>query len=440
MQSRWSTAHAQFVSNEKNDSELQKSWKDWLAFLYAPNRLWADCEVYLGSKSPRIRNHLADGMTSLFPIEATSKIEIRWSREIPTNKRFLLSFALISLPKHISSNHVISSPELHQPKLQLIFRMGTKVDSGKLDPQIGDFLNNQVLDFISVKEGKYWVGNNLHSTSSPIHQCVVGPFRISPYPVTQSLWVKMGLQNHSKYKGATRPVENISFYDAIQFCNRLSLYHDLLPYYSIQIAEEFEQKYTDSSKYILSDHIEDIILNTDANGYRLPFEQEWEVAVRGDISEEEMRALSRKRNSTIDLKEYFLNPKPKDGRHSLEDQLLDWNAYGWFSQKTGTRPVGLLEPIGDGLYDAIGNVFEWCYDAYVSYSSQIEEVQLRLRNQKISIMQKQHISTQAKDDLRIVRGGSWSLSQAFAHPSARFAQPSKRKSSSIGMRLVRNGS
>ena len=139
MQSRWSTAHAQFVSNEKNDSELQKSWKDWLAFLYAPNRLWEDCETYLESKSPQIRNHLADGMTSLFPIEATPQIEIRWSREIPTNKRFLLSFVLISLPKHISSNHVLSSPELYQPKSTTYISNGNKVDLEKLDPQIGDF-------------------------------------------------------------------------------------------------------------------------------------------------------------------------------------------------------------------------------------------------------------------------------------------------------------
>jgi formylglycine-generating enzyme required for sulfatase activity len=250
----------------------------------------------------------------------------------------------------------------------------------------------------------------------------------------------MGLQNHSKYKGATRPVENISFYDAIQFCNRLSLHYDLLPFYNIQITEPFQQKYTDASKYIRPDHIENVILNFDANGYRLPFEQEWEIAVRGDISEEETRAKSRKKNSTIDLKEYFLNPQPKDGRlFSGEQQELDWNAYGWFSQKTGTRPVGLLEPIGKGLYDAIGNVFEWCYDTYVSYSNQIEEVQLRLRSEKITIFQKQLVTLNTKEDLRTIRGGSWSLSQAFAHPSARFAQPSKRKSSSIGMRLVRNG-
>ena len=120
MQSQWSTAHAQFVSNEKNDSVLQKSWKEWLELLYTPNRLWTECEVFLESKSSQIQNHIADGMTSLFSIEGTSKIEIRWSRDIPTNKRLLLSFALISLPKYLTSNHVISSTELKFSSRQIL--------------------------------------------------------------------------------------------------------------------------------------------------------------------------------------------------------------------------------------------------------------------------------------------------------------------------------
>ena len=102
---------------------------------------------------------------------------------------------------------------------------------------------------VLVSAGECMVGNN--------HVSLTNPFLVGEYVVTQALWEHVMGSNPSHFKGANRPVENVSWFDAIDFCNALSEYEGLEPVYTV----------VDST----------VDCNWDANGYRLPTEAEWSM-------------------------------------------------------------------------------------------------------------------------------------------------------------------
>ena len=132
--------------------------------------------------------------------------------------------------------------------------------------------------------------------------------------VTQTLYIRIMKTNPSYFKGANKPIESVSWYDAIEFCNALSEY---LGYERVYIR--------DGSS---------VTWNENANGFRLPTVEEWQYAARGG----------------------------QNYRYSGSDNL---DSVGWYNGNSGqtSHPVAQKRPNGYGLYDMSGNVWEWCWDS-----------------------------------------------------------------------------
>lgn len=143
----------------------------------------------------------------------------------------------------------------------------------------------------------------------------VEPFQMCRYPVTRSLYAEVMGKERPAEGEALHPVQNVSWLDAVSFCNRISSRLDLPEY------------------YIFNSDGDDALGSGTAAGFRLPSEAEWEFACRAGT---------------------------RDPRYG------DLEEVAWYEGNSGgkTQPVGLLQPNNWGLYDMLGNVWEWCEDVY----------------------------------------------------------------------------
>ena len=179
------------------------------------------------------------------------------------------------------------------------------------------------------------------------HQVTVSSFHMAKYDVTQSLYQSVMGSNPSQFTGdPNRPVEQVSWYEAIEFCNKLSE------------RDGLQKVYTISGTNVTADW--------SANGYRLPTEAEWEYAARGG-----QQGVSK----------YHV--------YAGSDDL---DQVGWYKDNSGltTHPVGQKAPNALGLYDMSGNVWQWCWDWYDDYSGSV-----------------QNPRGASSGDSRVIRGGGW---------------------------------
>ncbi len=180
----------------------------------------------------------------------------------------------------------------------------------------------QKLSMVSIPQGKFIMGASAKEKDSsdrerPVHQVKVAEFLIGEYPITQIQWRKVAKLpqvnrelklNPSHFKGDKRPVESVSWLEAIEFCDRLSAYT--------------------------------------GKQYRLPSEAEWEYACRGNTR------------------------SPFAYGETLTSELADYaSTYAYATEtgvayRKGTTDVGTFMPNAFGLYDLHGNVREWCADPW----------------------------------------------------------------------------
>ncbi|MGR9108539.1 MAG: formylglycine-generating enzyme family protein [Gammaproteobacteria bacterium] len=189
-----------------------------------------------------------------------------------------------------------------------------------------------LLDMVEIPGGSFLMGSSRDDSSAykdefPQHRVTVSPFLMSRFPVTvrdyRTLMEKTPSEWTETETDEKSPANYITWFQAIDFCNALSTHEGFEPCYEIQ--GEF------------------VKWRRNAEGYRLPTEAEWEYAARAGLSSV-----------------YFFG----DGASDLGD-------YAWYSGNSGKKvhPVGELKPNPFGLYDLLGNVWEWCWDWFGDYDN-----------------------------------------------------------------------
>jgi len=211
----------------------------------------------------------------------------------------------------------------------------------------GDTRVEPTTEMVRLPGGRFVMGDKDEVDATP-HEVAVSPFYMDKHLVTQEQYRRVMGDNPSRWKGDRNPVEQVRWSDAVKFCNARSRLEGLQPCYDLETWQ----------------------CNFEANGYRLPTEAEWEYSCRAGTQTP-----------------YFFS--------SDASKLGD---YAWFDKNSGGRPqpIGQKRPNAWGLYDMIGNVWQWCNDFYkVDYYS--ESPQENPRGPK-------------EGDNKVVRGGAWKFS------------------------------
>ncbi len=257
------------------------------------------------------------------------------------------------------------------------------------------FLNIQdesfLLEEILISGGEFMMGDDNEEGfgMAPAHKVVITkPFYISKYEITQENWDKIkaiiGKDHNSYHKGPNYPVERVSWIDACKFCNALSQ------------KERFQKVYEINGN--------EVTVNWDANGYRLPTEAEWELAARGGSN--------------------WKFGKSNDGNDAQIDKIAWHND----NSQNQTHEIGTKEPNAFGLYDMLGNVKEWCWDWYdADYYSTLGDVTFDPKGSDV------------KDAGRALRGGSYTDDKLKCTVYYRWSNdPTVQGEFFMGFRVVRN--
>ncbi|MCK5153733.1 MAG: formylglycine-generating enzyme family protein [Spirochaetales bacterium] len=232
--------------------------------------------------------------------------------------------------------------------------------------------------FVLVRGGTFQMGSADISNAKPVHSVTVSSFYMSKYEVTQGEYKAVMGSNPSdsgKGIGDKYPVNKVNWNEAVEYCNKLSRKEGLTPVYS--------------------GSGNNISMNINANGYRLPTEAEWEYAARGGNSS---RGYTYSGSNTI-------------------------GSVAWYKDNSGSKshPVGQKQANEIGLYDMSGNVWEWCWDWYGSYSSGRQT----------------DPTGKSSGSSRVFRGGSWGAGASGCRSADRgYYYPSDR-GYFLGFRLVR---
>ena len=240
-------------------------------------------------------------------------------------------------------------------------------------------IDGKVYNMIPCPSGSFIKGSNALQDDKPLEEKKIEKsFLLGETEITQELYCAvMGVENPSYFKkNPKNPVENVSWYDAVMFCNKMSDKLGLERYYTITW-------YGQIIDIIKKDEDYKIETNENSKGFRLPTEWEWEYAT-------------------------------KAGTQLEYSGSNDPNEVGWHSgnSKNKTKPVKGRKPNAWGFYDMSGNVQEWCenlYDPNNKYNS----------------------------NLRVVRGGCWNSNALLLRSANRYSFSPAIRNPLLGFRIAR---
>jgi formylglycine-generating enzyme required for sulfatase activity len=243
------------------------------------------------------------------------------------------------------------------------------------------------LEMIEIPAGSFIMGSLEHEIGNqrnekPQHEVTVQSFCMGRYPVTQAQWrFVAGLTQElnpepSHIKGDDRPVESISWLDAVEFCKRLSIYT--------------------------------------GRDYRLPTEAEWEYACRAGTT----TPFHFGKTITPELANYnWSQPYIRSDEVNLKES------------SQGTTPVGSFSVANAfGLSDMHGNVWEWCED---HWHGNYDDKTLKDGSAWLD-----NADQTDKTALRVLRGGSWNFNPGYCRSASRIVNSARDEFNFIGFRVV----
>ncbi len=259
-------------------------------------------------------------------------------------------------------------------------------------------VNGVTFEMVAVKGGTFTMGASsgdsyADSDEKPTHSVTLSDYYIGKFEVTQELWEAVMGSNPSYFKGSKLPVEQVSWDDCQTFIRKLNSL-------------------------------------TGAN-FRLPTEAEWEYAARAG-SEKSLygneNIVVNGTNNSPNLDRYGWYGG-NCGQHYTASEGCDeskgydisgWEAKQYGDKRGGTHPVGRKTPNAWGIYDMLGNVWEWCQDWYGSYGSGSQT----------------NPTGPSSGSRRVRRGGSWGYSAQFCRVSNRDGSAPGSRGNFLGFRLA----
>ena len=267
-------------------------------------------------------------------------------------------------------------------------------------------------DVILVEGGPFTMGDDFPSKAAryarPKHETSVDSFYISAREVSKSEYnLLMGSSGDDNADDENLPAEKLSWYEAIVFCNKLSMSVGAEPayYMSVDRKDEGDPDKWGKVPEEKNPAWDSIKWKKDANGYRLPTEAEWEFAARGGLK-------SKGKSSA-----------------GTDFDSEDLRNYAWFFLNSGFKihECAKLKANELGLYDICGNVSEWVWDWF-------SDGYYYLSDEAASL----NPSGPESGEVRCHRGGSYMGDRESMQVYARNEMSPDEKSGKVGFRLCRN--
>ena len=230
-----------------------------------------------------------------------------------------------------SAKNIDSLTNILADKIEILKKSYDKFKIKSASQKNKKYRKTKFKDMIIINGGKY-------KPSFSDEEKEVYNLEVCKYLVTQDMWIEIMGNNPSYFKGGKRPVESVSWWDALEYCNKLSEKYKLKPVYDLSRKEKNILKINqldEDSKYPSTADFRK------TEGFRLPTELEWEWFSKG---------------GEVAIQDGTFNFK-YSGSKNIDE-------VAWYRDNSGnqTHNVGMKKTNQLGLYDCSGNVWEWCYD------------------------------------------------------------------------------